>query len=165
MTAAFGQLERRRPRVAAWFVAGACALLGSALGGQNSPTDGVSSVPSHAPASRTPKRAFAGTVTGRVTDARTGGPVGAAAVEVDGTRLGTSTSDDGRYRFTGVPAGSRVIIVRRLGYAAARQTVTVTDDQQVTADFTLQAAAISLDQVVVTGTAGGEQRRSIGNAV
>jgi TonB-linked SusC/RagA family outer membrane protein len=100
-----------------------------------------------------------------VTDARTGGPVSAAAVEVDGTRLGTSSGDDGRYRLTGVPAGSRVIIVRRLGYAAARQTVTVTDDQQVTADFTLQAAAISLDQVVVTGTAGGEQRRSIGNAV
>jgi TonB-dependent SusC/RagA subfamily outer membrane receptor len=100
-----------------------------------------------------------------VTDARTGGPVGAAAVEVDGTRIATSTSDDGRYRLTGVPAGSHVVIVRRLGYAAGRQTVTVTDDQSVTADFTLQAAAISLDQVVVTGTAGGEQRRSIGNAV
>ena len=32
-------------------------------------------------------------------------------------------------------------------------------------NFELEPAALSLDEVVVTGTAGGEMRRSIGNAV
>ena len=41
----------------------------------------------------------------------------------------------------------------------------VAGGQRSTVDFALQVAAVALDQVVVTGTAGGEQRRSIGNAV
>ena len=165
MSTAIGPLMRRRSRHAAWFVASAWALLaGPGAGAQNAPNERAGD-PAAIPAARTKPRPFAGIVTGRVTDARTSAPVAGAVVEVDGTRLATSTSDDGRYRLTAVPAGSRVIIVRRLGYAAARQTVTVADDQTATADFSLQAAAIALDQVVVTGTAGGEQRRSIGNAV
>ena len=161
MTTALGQLGLRRPRNAAWFAALLCLLSAPTLRAQSSldaPTGGRE-------LGTSPRRVFVGTVTGRVTDARTNAPVAGAAVEVEGQRIASSTGDDGRYRLTGVPAGQRVIIVRRLGYAAARQTVTVTDDQQTTADFSMTAAAIALDQVVVTGTAGGETRRSIGNAV
>jgi TonB-linked SusC/RagA family outer membrane protein len=139
-------------------------MAGSRIGAQHTPNDAAAVAPASAATGSKP-RPFVGTVTGRVTDVRTTNPVAGAVVEVDGTRLATSTGDDGRYRLTAVPAGSRVLIVRRLGFAASRRTVTVTDDQTVTADFALQAAAISLDQVVITGTAGGEQRRSIGNAV
>jgi TonB-linked SusC/RagA family outer membrane protein len=146
MTSARVQIALRASRIATWLAVGACLLLG------------VTSV-------RAETAAFVGTVVGRVTDARTGLPLAGATIEVDGSRLATTTGDDGRYRLTNVPAGSRVIIARRLGHSSARQTVTVADEQQVTADFTLQTAAISLDQVVITGTAGGEQRRSIGNAV
>ncbi len=169
MTTAFGQLARRRPRMT-WIVAPALVFLAStSVRAQDTFADAA---PPHvgipfppAPAREAPRRAFVGTVVGRVIDARTSAPIAGATVEVEGTRLATSTGDDGRYRIPSVPAGSRVIIVRRLGYAASRQTVTVTDDQQTTADFTMQAAAIALDQVVVTGTAGGAERRSIGNAV
>jgi TonB-linked SusC/RagA family outer membrane protein len=161
MTTALGQLGLWRPRKIAWLAALLCVAAGPTLRAQNSlnaPTGGRETFAS-------PRRVFAGIVTGRVTDARTAAPVAGAAVEVEGQRIASSTGDDGRYRLTGVPAGQRVIIVRRLGYAAARQTVMVVDDQSVTADFTMAAAAIALDQVVVTGTAGGETRRSIGNAV
>jgi TonB-linked SusC/RagA family outer membrane protein len=167
MRTALGQFMVRGPREAAWFGAGICVLLAvPALGAQSLANDQGSvardnpfTVPS------TSRRTFVGVVTGRVIDVRTSAPVAGASVEVDGSRIATATGDDGRYRLTNVPAGQRVIIVRRLGYAASRQSVTVTDDQQTTADFSLQAAAIALDQVVVTGTAGGEQRRSIGNSV
>jgi TonB-linked SusC/RagA family outer membrane protein len=162
-----GQFLRRRPRIAAWLAAGMWTFLGgSGLRAQNVPNDpGQPDREARSVSLSKPRRAFAGTIVGRVTDARTSAPIPNAQVEVDGTRLATITGDDGRYRIPAVPAGSRVVIVRRLGYAAARQTVSVSDDQQATADFTMQAAAIALDQVVVTGTAGGEQRRSIGNAV
>ena len=44
--------------------------------------------------------------------------------------------------------------------------VTVVADSEMTVDFALEVATTSLDQVIVTGTAGiGEERRSLGNAV
>src|SRR5690349_10250485 len=110
-------------------------------------------------------RAQTGTIVGRVIDARSTQPLGLTTIEVEGTRLGTTVTADGRYRIAGVSAGRHSIVARRIGYTVARQPVTVPAGGEATADFTLEAAAVSLDQVVVTGTAGGEARRSISNAV
>jgi TonB-linked SusC/RagA family outer membrane protein len=107
----------------------------------------------------------AGTVVGRVTDARTGQPLGGTTVEVSSTVLRAVTDADGRYRLVNVPNGAQVILARRIGYAAIRQAVTVTEGQQATADFALEAAPFSLDEIVITGTAGGELRRTLGNSV
>src|SRR5262245_32107387 len=120
MTTALGQLGLWRPRKAAWLAALLCLIAGPSLRAQNS-----LDAPNGSRELRTPRRVFVGIVTGRVTDARTSAPVAGAAVEIEGQRIASSTGDDGRYRLTGVPAGQRVIIVRRLGYAAARQAVTV----------------------------------------
>jgi TonB-linked SusC/RagA family outer membrane protein len=109
-------------------------------------------------------QAQTGTIVGQVTDPRSGEGIGAAALQVEGTRFGTVSGVDGRYRITGVTAGAHVVIARRLGYTQQRQTVTVAD-REVTANFILQVNAVALDQVVVTGTAGGEAKRSIGNVV
>ena len=110
-------------------------------------------------------QAATGSVAGRVIDTRSGLGLGGTTVEVEGTRVAAVTAADGRYRLAAVPAGSQVVLARRIGYASLRRTVTVTAGQQVTADFAMDASAFSLDEVVVTGTAGGEQRRTLGNAV
>jgi TonB-linked SusC/RagA family outer membrane protein len=106
-----------------------------------------------------------GTVTGRVTDAKSGAPIEGASVEVSSARIGALSSADGRYRIAGVQAGSRLLIVRRIGFAVLRREVVVNENQETTADFALVASAIALDAVVVTGTASGGQRRTIGNSV
>ena len=106
-----------------------------------------------------------GSVTGRVTDGRSGLALGGTVVSVQGTRLSAATGSDGSYRIAAVPAGEQVLVARRIGYASVRRTLTVTAGQAATADFALEASAYSLDEVVVTGTAGGEQRRTLGNAV
>ncbi|HEY4129825.1 MAG TPA: TonB-dependent receptor plug domain-containing protein, partial [Gemmatimonadaceae bacterium] len=106
-----------------------------------------------------------GTVVGRIIDGRTNDGIANVSVQIEGTRLGGATGPDGRYRLTGVPAGSRTLVALRLGYASARRTVAVTAGQDVTTDITMQVSAISLDQVVVTGTAGTTEKRSIGNVV
>ena len=106
-----------------------------------------------------------GAIVGRVTDARSQQPVIGATVSVDGTLIAGSTGSDGRYRLANVPPGSRAVSVRRISFASAKQTVTVVAGRDTPLDFELQSAAISLDQIVITGTAGGETRRSIGNAV
>ncbi len=108
---------------------------------------------------------LAGTVTGRVTDARSTQPLAGTTVQIVGTGLGATTDNEGRYRIAGVPAGSQVLLARRIGYAGVRQPITVRDDQQTTADFKLEPAAFSLEDIVITGTAGGEQRRTLGNSV
>ncbi len=117
----------------------------------------------------TPTRAAAqtasGTIVGRVTDARTNDGLANVSLPVEGTRLGVSTGQDGRYRIVGVPTGSRTLIVLRLGYASVRRPVTVSAGQDATVDIAMQVSAISLDQVVVTGTAGQTEKRAIGNAV
>jgi TonB-linked SusC/RagA family outer membrane protein len=106
-----------------------------------------------------------GSVVGQVTDAATRVPLPGVTVQLDGTRLGASTGTDGRYRITAVPAGSYTVITRRIGFNPQRATLTVTAGAEATASFALQASPISLDQVVVTGTAGAQERRAIGNAV
>jgi TonB-linked SusC/RagA family outer membrane protein len=106
-----------------------------------------------------------GVVVGQVTDARSAQGIEGVSVEMLGTRLGAITRTDGRFRIAGLPAGNYTMIARRIGYASARQSVTVTVGSEVTANFALQSAAVSLDQVVVTGTAGGQERRTIANTV
>ncbi len=105
------------------------------------------------------------TVTGQVTEARSNRPLAGATIQVDGTRLGAVSADDGRFRILGVPSGTHVLSVRRLGFASVRQSIVVASAGTTNATIELTASATSLDEVVVTGTAGGEVRRSIGNAV
>ena len=104
-------------------------------------------------------------ITGRITDARSSQGVPSATVQVEGTRLAAVTGEDGRFRITNVPAGNFSVRARRIGYASAVRQVSVTAGGTSTLNLALDASVASLDEVVVTGTAGGEQRRSIGNAV
>src|SRR4030081_3311083 len=100
----------------------------------------------------------AGTIAGQVTEARSNRPLSGVTIQVNGTRLGAATTDDGRYRIIGVPVGEQVLSVRRLGYASAQQPVGVAGSGTTTANLQLQPQATSLDEVVVTGTAGGGAR-------
>jgi TonB-linked SusC/RagA family outer membrane protein len=105
-----------------------------------------------------------GTVTGRVTDATAAAPVVGANVRVNGSQIGAQTGQDGRYTLRGVPAGSIVVQVTRIGFQAKSSTVSVTAGQTTNADFALAQAAFSLGEVVVTVT--GEQRKAeIANTV
>jgi TonB-linked SusC/RagA family outer membrane protein len=103
-------------------------------------------------------------VQGRVTDP-TGNPVPSAQVRVEGTTLGALTGPDGAYRIAGVPAGVHGISIRRVGYAPERATVTALADGTITRDFTLRTAAVTLNEVVVTGVAAPTTKRQLGNTI
>lgn len=107
----------------------------------------------------------AGSITGRVTDAAAGAPLPGVTLQLEGTRLGAGTTNDGRYRIAGVQAGTYTLVARRIGYNPQRQSVTVAGTGEVVANFQLQSSPIALDQVVITGTAGAQERRAIGNSV
>src|SRR5215467_8265625 len=142
----FGQPSQRRVWLAAWITLGTTFLFA-------------------APSIAAGQAAQTASITGRVTDARSNDPVPNATIQVEGTRLAGLAGPDGRYRIANVRAGTHSVVVLRMGYASLRRSVTVVAGQDQTVDFGLQASAVSLDQVVVTGTAGETEKRSIGNAV
>ncbi|MFQ5536116.1 MAG: TonB-dependent receptor domain-containing protein [Gemmatimonadota bacterium] len=106
-----------------------------------------------------------GTVTGTVRDATNGQPIAGAQVSIPSLNLGALANNVGRYLLLNVPAGTHTVQVQYIGYGTETMEVTVAGGQTVTADFRLRSEAISLEGVVVTGTAGAARRREIGNSI
>ena len=105
-----------------------------------------------------------GIVSGRVTDQANGNPLVGARVIVVGTSLTASSNAEGRYRITGVPAGTFQVRASQIGFASSTKPATVADQAAVTVDFGLVLTPYSLDEVVVTAT-GEQAKREVGNAV
>ncbi len=106
-----------------------------------------------------------GTIRGTVTNAATGAPVAAAQVYVASNRAGGQTRDDGGYAILNVPIGRQIVRVRALGFAPLERVVTVNPGETATADFGVTQAALTLNEVVVTGTAGAARKRELGNSI
>lgn len=106
-----------------------------------------------------------GTIVGRVTDAQSGQPIPAAQVFIGSLDIGALTQQNGAYLLVNVPAGTQTVTVQRIGYREAVQEIAVTAGGTATLDFRITEEALQLDEVIVTGTAGGTQRRAIGNTV
>jgi TonB-linked SusC/RagA family outer membrane protein len=79
--------------------------------------------------------------------------------------MGNLANAEGRYLILNIPVGTHVLRVELIGYASSQQTVTVGADQTVTADFTLNQTAVSLEEIIVTGVAAEVRAREIGNAL
>ena len=106
-----------------------------------------------------------GTVTGRISDSQTGLPIGAVQVFIPNLDLGGLTQQNGRYLLQNIPAGTHELNVARIGYRTMAQQVTVGAGQVFEQNFAMVEEALALDEIVVTGTAGGSQVRAIGNVV
>jgi TonB-dependent SusC/RagA subfamily outer membrane receptor len=105
--------------------------------------------------------AQAGSISGTVTDDRAA-PVAGARVAVTGTTQAASTDIQGRFRLENVSGTSVVLRVTSIGYNPA--TVTAQVGAQDVA-IRLAPSMFALSDIVVTGTAGGEEKRAVGNAV
>jgi len=106
-----------------------------------------------------------GTVRGRVTDAGSGRPIADVQVIVVGTSSGALTGQNGDYVISNAPAGQRTVRARRLGFTALDKSVTIGAGASAQLDFSLTQSATQLQQLVVTGTAGAAERKTIGNSV
>jgi TonB-linked SusC/RagA family outer membrane protein len=106
-----------------------------------------------------------GSIAGRVLDAANGQPIPAAQVFISDLDLGVLSQQNGTYLLSNVPVGPRSVTVQRIGYRQLAQNVTVAAGQTVALDFRITEEALALDEIIVTGTPGGTQRRAIGNTV
>lgn len=110
-------------------------------------------------------QATTGVVRGRVTDAAAGRGLGEVQVFVDGTRIGALSNAAGEFTLVGVPAGTRTITVRRIGYLPATQTIAVTAGGTASVDVALRVSAVNLSEVVVTGSGTPTEKRKLGTSV
>ncbi|HWC73057.1 MAG TPA: TonB-dependent receptor [Gemmatimonadales bacterium] len=106
-----------------------------------------------------------GSISGRVTESRTGRPVAAARVALAGTRWWAATDDSGRYRIADVPAGRYTLSVRRIAYVEHTEVVVIGADQDITVNVTLELSVTPLDAVVVTGTIVATEQKELPNPI
>jgi len=95
-----------------------------------------------------------GTVRGRVSNAATQQPLAGVSITVG--RRAAVTRTDGGYVVNDVPAGSDSVRARLIGYAPAKQAVTVAGGDTVTVDLAMTPRAVNLASVVVV--VYGQQR-------
>ena len=105
-----------------------------------------------------------GTVRGTVTTV-TGQPLANAQVFVVRNTLGAQTGADGGYVIARIPAGVTTIRARAIGYESTERTVTLAAGLTLVVNFSIKSSPVSLDQVVVTGTAGSARKREVGNSI
>ena len=104
-----------------------------------------------------------GTISGTVVAEGSLRPLANAQISVDGQAgRGAATDAGGRFRIAGVSGSTVTLSARLLGFRQATRTAQV---GAADVRFVLAERAVDLDRVVVTGTAGGEQRRAIGTSV
>ncbi len=106
-----------------------------------------------------------GTIRGTVTEASSQRPLSGAQVTVVGGSRRAVTNAAGEYVLANVPAGTVNVRAELLGHTGSSRSVNVTAGGTATANFTLGTSAIALDALVVTGTPGATERRSVGNVV
>ena len=106
-----------------------------------------------------------GTISGEIVDQATRSPVVGAQVTIAGTTLGTVAGTGGRFTIPNVPAGEVTVQARFIGYSLSSRAATVVAGQTTTVQLELTQAALTLDEVMVTGVGVATERRKIGNTI
>jgi TonB-linked SusC/RagA family outer membrane protein len=106
-----------------------------------------------------------GAIAGRVTDAATQQPLSNVQVFLEGKAIGGLTDQTGHFVIPSAPAGPARVTARLIGYAPVTKPITVTAGDTTRVDFALAQSAVTLSDVVVTGTGGAVQEKVLGNTV
>ena len=90
-----------------------------------------------------------GSLTGTITDAKTGLPLQGASVYFHDLKLGTGTNARGQYKIQHIPNGKYLVEISFLGYASIVETIDINGDVQK--DYALSHSYIENEAVTVTG--------------
>ncbi|QYA26990.1 SusC/RagA family TonB-linked outer membrane protein [Gramella sp. MT6] len=93
-------------------------------------------------------------------------PIAGATVSIENTNYGAITDFDGNYNFTAsLDAGTYNLMTSYVGYVTKTVPVELAGQTDITTDFQLQGDLLNLDEVVVTGSTIGVNKRTLGNAI
>ncbi|BDW93284.1 SusC/RagA family TonB-linked outer membrane protein [Flagellimonas marinaquae] len=106
------------------------------------------------------------TFSGTVTETGTNLPLAGASVFIENSSFGTVTDFDGNYTFTAtLDSGSYTLVFSSLGFTSQRISIDAGGSTTITNDMALAEDLLSLDEVVVTGSGAGVNKRTLGNAI
>lgn len=88
-------------------------------------------------------------LSGKITDVKTGTPLPGASVFIHDINKGAVSKADGSYEFNNIPAEKYLIEVSYVGYSSSAQTIDLRS--QTLQDFSLQQTAVEQEEVTVTG--------------
>ncbi|WKX78134.1 TonB-dependent receptor [Zobellia laminariae] len=89
-------------------------------------------------------------INGTITDDQATVPF--ANIYLKGTKMGTSTSEDGTYNLKNIPAGTYKLNVSVIGYQDFSKKITLRTNENRTIDIKIIPASEQLEEMVVTGT-------------
>lgn len=95
-----------------------------------------------------------GTLKGSIYEAKGDAVIG-ANVFIEGTTIGAATDVNGDYVIKNVTAGSYLLTVSAVGYKTQQFNITITDGTTTEQSATLAEDILQMDNVVISGTAGG----------
>ncbi|MHA4811624.1 TonB-dependent receptor [Flavitalea flava] len=106
--------------------------------------------------------AVAGTIKGKISDARNRDPLVGATVYLEHTKFYTIVSLDGSYLLKNIPAGKYEIIASCVGYKKSREiNVNIEEKNEVKEiNMLLEPEVLGLDQVTVKGDNNGERDKA-----
>lgn len=96
-------------------------------------------------------------LSGRITDAKTGEALPGASVYFIDDKIGTVADADGKYLLTNIPFGHHVVEVSHTGYSNLVEHIEMTADMQK--DFALSPVIVENQGVIVTGVSGATSIR------
>ena len=92
-----------------------------------------------------------GTITGKVTDAKTGEPLVGATVILEGTELGDATNSQGRYTINNIPAKTYNVKVSYVGFVSQTKfNVVIRSEGNIDLNFQLEEQVSELDEINIT---------------
>jgi TonB-dependent starch-binding outer membrane protein SusC len=106
-----------------------------------------------------------GVIRGTVVDATTERPLSGVHIAVVGTNRGALSNAAGEFLLLNVPTGTYTIRAEMIGYGAGTREVTVRAGEPTQVALRLSVSAVAMDEIIVTGTAGGTSKRTLGNSV
>ena len=93
-----------------------------------------------------------GALEGQVRDVATARSLAGVQISLPEFGTGGITDAEGHYRIAGIPAGTRTVEIRLIGYHTERREVVITDAVTTYLDMVLAQEAIALEGVVAIGT-------------
>lgn len=97
------------------------------------------------------------TLSGKITDAKTGEILPGASVYLADDKIGTSADANGHYQLSGIPPGHHIIEVSHTGYATVVEHVEIITD--LVKDFQLSSVLVENQGVIITGVSAATSIR------
>ncbi|MER2997637.1 TonB-dependent receptor [Pontibacter populi] len=103
-----------------------------------------------------------GRIEGRIVSERNE-PLLGISVALQGTTVGTTTDEEGKYVIKSVAPGNYTLVANGIGYTTVKREVSVKGGSTITEYFLLPSTATELNEVVITASKSGEFVQPIGS--